>query len=81
MIKPLIKKAMKKQNLKFFLDSRDYHDKNNIQVRVLYGKDYMNFRDRWVTRVKNKCCISLTGNRKPVYEQVKLTAAELNMNF
>jgi hypothetical protein len=81
MIKPLIRKAMKKQNLKFFLDSRDYHDKNNIQVRVMYGKGYLNFRDRLVARVKNKCCISLTGNRKPVYETVKLTAAEQNQSL
>lgn len=38
-IMPIITKAIKRQNVDFFLDERSHNERNSIQVRVLYSKD------------------------------------------
>lgn len=81
MIKPIIKKALKKQSLKFFTDFRSHNEKNDIQVRVLYGKDFLNFNEKWVTQIKKKCCYCKQKGEEPVYVYKSVSAAEQNLKF
>ena len=38
-VTPKIHKAIKRQNVDFFLDDRSHNERNDVQVRVLYGGD------------------------------------------
>lgn len=48
---------------------------------MLYGKDFLNFQEKWVTQLKKKCCVCTSKEREEVYVYKSVSAAEQNLRF